>query len=203
MQEKRRGMLIVVSGPSGTGKGTLCNMLLENDPTLRFSVSVTTRKPRDYEVEGVHYYFVSENEYDELLEHDALLEHATVHAHRYGTPRKPIEDMMDQGLNVILDIDPQGAKTVISKCPDCVSIFILPPSYASLQERLHTRNTEDPVEIQRRLNNAKGEIDQMDRYQYAVVNGEGEEGKQKAFALLTAILEAEKQRTNRYFPVIE
>lgn len=203
MQEKRRGMLIVVSGPSGTGKGTLCNMLLENDKTLRFSVSVTTRKRRDYEVEGLHYYFVTDQQYDELLLNDALLEHATVHANRYGTPRKPIEDLMEQGLNVILDIDPQGAKTVISKCPDCVSIFILPPSYDALRERLHTRNTEDPVEIQRRLSNAKGEIDQIGRYQYVVVNGEGEEGKEKAFAQLTAILEAEKQRTTRYFPVIE
>ena len=178
-------------------------MLLENDESLRFSVSVTTRQRRDYEVEGQHYYFVSDREYDELLEKDALLEHATVHANRYGTPSKPIEEMIEKGLNVILDIDPQGAKAVIAKCPDCVSIFILPPSYASLKERLHTRNTEDPVEIQRRLNNAKGEIDQMDRYQYVVVNGEGEEGKQKAFRQLMAILEAEKQRTIRYFPVIE
>ena len=203
MQEKRRGMLVVVSGPSGTGKGTLCNMLLEKDPSLRFSVSVTTRKRRYYEVEGVHYYFVTDEQYDELLREDALLEHATVHANRYGTPRKPIEELMEKGLNVILDIDPQGARTVISKCPDCVSIFILPPSYEALEKRLHTRNTEKPEEIARRLNNAKGEIDQMDRYQYVVVNGDGEEGKQLAFARLQAILEAEKQRTNRYFPVIE
>lgn len=203
MQEKRRGMLVVVSGPSGTGKGTLCNMLLEQDPSLRFSVSVTTRKRRDYEVEGVHYYFVTDEQYDALLQEDALLEHATVHANRYGTPRKPIEDLMEQGLNVILDIDPQGARTVISKCPDCVSIFILPPSYKALEKRLHTRNTEKPEEITRRLNNAKGEIEQMDHYQYVVVNGEGEEGKQLAFNRLQAILEAEKQRTNRYFPVIE
>lgn len=203
MQEKRRGMLLVVSGPSGTGKGTLCEMLMESDPSLRFSVSVTTRAPRDYETEGVHYYFVSEEKYDELLAEDALLEHATVHAHRYGTPRKPIEDLIEQGYNVILDIDPQGAKTVIKKCPDCVSIFILPPSYAALRERLHTRNTEKPEEVERRLNNAKGEIEQMGVYQYAVVNGDGEEGKMKAFAEIQAIVAAEKNRTIRYFPVIE
>ncbi|MCI5772835.1 MAG: guanylate kinase [Clostridiales bacterium] len=203
MQEKRRGMLVVISGPSGTGKGTLAHMLLEADANLRFSVSVTTRKPRDYEVEGVHYYFVSDAEYDALLEKDALLEHATVHAHRYGTPRAPIERLLDEGKSVLLDIDPQGAREVIRKCPDCVSIFILPPTYAALRERLHTRNTEDPVEIQRRLNNARGEIEQMERYQYAVVNGDGEEGKQKAYAQLRSILDAERQRTTRYFPVIE
>ena len=203
MQEKRRGMLLVVSGPSGTGKGTLCNMLLESDPSLRFSVSVTTRKPRDYEREGVHYYFVSDEQYDRLLREDALLEHATVHANRYGTPRKPIEELIEQGYNVILDIDPQGAKTVIAKWPECVSIFILPPSYEALRQRLHTRNTEKEEEVQRRLNNAKGEIEQMHVYQYAVVNGDGEEGKQKAFAQLQAIVAAEKNRTSRYFPVIE
>lgn len=203
MQEKRRGMLLVVSGPSGTGKGTLCNMLLESDPTLRFSVSVTTRKPRDYEQEGVHYYFVSDEQYDKLLAEDALLEHATVHANRYGTPRGPIDDLIEQGYNVILDIDPQGARTVIKKRPDCVSIFILPPSYQALRERLHTRNTEKEEDITRRLNNAKGEIEQMNCYQYAVVNGEGEEGKQQAFAQLQAIVAAEKQRTSRYFPVVE
>ena len=203
MKEKRRGMLLVVSGPSGTGKGTLCDMLMESDPSLRFSVSVTTRAPRDYEQEGVHYCFVSNEQYDELIREDALLEHATVHANRYGTPRKPIEDLIEKGYNVILDIDPQGAKEVIRKCPDCVSIFILPPSYAALRERLAARNTEKPEEVERRLNNAKGEIEQMGVYQYVVVNGDGEEGKQKAFRLLKAIVEGEKQRTTRYFPIVE
>ena len=151
----------------------------------------------------IAYYFVSDEQYDQLLKEDALLEHATVHANRYGTPRGPIDALIEQGYNVILDIDPQGARTVIKKCPDCVSIFILPPSYQALRERLHTRNTEKEEDITRRLNNAKGEIDQMHCYGYAVVNGEGEEGKQKAFAQLQAIIAAEKQRTNRYFPVVE
>ena len=194
MQEKRRGMLVVVSGPSGTGKGTLCNMLLEKDPSLRFSVSVTTRKRRDYEVEGVHYYFVTDEQYDELLREDALLEHATVHANRYGTPRKPIEELMEKGLNVILDIDPQGARTVISKCPDCVSIFILPPSMKALRERLTGRGTESAEDVERRLHNAVWEISQKDKYEYKVINDDLE----SCLRTLQAIIQAEKHSSAYY-----
>lgn len=199
MREERKGMLIVVSGPSGTGKGTICEKLLAEDPSLTFSVSVTTRAPRDTEIEGVHYFFINEERYDDLLAQDAFLEHATVHGHRYGTLKSQVEELMAKGLNVVLDIDPQGAREVMRRQPDCVSIFILPPSYAALRVRLHTRNTDDPKEIERRLGNAKGEIDQMDKYQYAVVNDDLE----LAFQQISAIIAAEKQRTTRYFPVIE
>ena len=159
MREERKGMLIVVSGPSGTGKGTLCERLLAEDPSLTFSVSATTRAPRSTEIEGVHYFFISDEKYDELLAQNAFLEHATVHAHRYGTLKSQVDELMAKGLNVVLDIDPQGAKEVMRQRPDCVSIFILPPSYEALRVRLHTRNTDDPVEINRRLGNAKGEIE--------------------------------------------
>lgn len=199
MTETRKGMLIVLSGPSGTGKGTLCEKLMRDDPSLVFSVSVTTRAPRETEIEGVHYFFIDDREYDALLAGDAFLEHATVHGHRYGTLKSQVESLIEQGKNVVLDIDPQGARAVMSRKPDCVSIFILPPSYETLRVRLHTRNTDDPEEIARRLGNARGEIEQMHLYQYVVVNDDLE----LAYSQLAAIIAAEKQRTTRYFPVVE
>ena len=199
MIENRKQMLLVISGPSGTGKGTLASMLLENDSSFSFSVSVTTRQKRDYEIEGVHYFFISEAEYDKLIEEDAFLEHATVHGNRYGTLKSQVSKLMSEGKNVILDIDPQGARQVMARRKDCVSIFMLPPSYEDLRVRLHTRNTDDPLEIERRLGNARGEIDQMHLYQYAVVNDDLE----FAYHQVSSIITAEKQRTTRYFPVVE
>lgn len=199
MNEQKTGMLIVLSGPSGVGKGTLCNMLIENDESITFSTSVTTRAPRDYEVEGVHYFFITDEKYDELLKEDAFVEHATVHGHRYGTLKSQINQSIAAGMNVILDIDPQGARTVMKNCPGCVSIFILPPDYETLRSRLHTRNTDDDAEIEKRLNNARGEIEQMGLYDYAVINDD----LQTAYEQLRSILTAEKQRTIRFKPDIQ
>ena len=199
MKETRKGMLLVISGPSGTGKVTLAASFLRDGPSFALSVSVTTRARRSNEIEDVHYHFLSDAEYDKLLAEDAFLEHATVHGHRYGTLKSEVYERMERGQNVLLDIDPQGARAVMEKEKECVSVFILPPSYRALRVRLHTRNTDDPAEIERRLHNARGEIEQMQRYQYAIVNDELE----LAYAQLSAIVSAEKQRTNRYFPVIE
>ena len=177
---ERTGMLLIISGPSGTGKGTLVKKLMDSDPSFRFSCSVTTRKPRDNEIEGVHYHFVTEEAFDRLVSENAFLEHATVHGHRYGTLRAPVERLMAEGFN------------------DYVSVFILPPSFEDLRVRLHTRNTDDPVEIERRLKNARGEVQKIDRYQYAVVN----DNLELAFAQLQSIANAEKHRTTRFHPHI-
>ena len=199
MKEVRKGMLLVISGPSGAGKGTLVAKLLEKDPTFVFSVSVTTRGRRENEIDGVHYHFISDEEYDKLLCEDAFLEHASVHAHRYGTLKSEVYERIGKGQNVLLDIDPQGARSVMEKEKDCVSVFILPPSYHDLKVRLHTRNTENEEEIRRRLKNAKGEIAQMGCYRYLIVNDDLE----LAFDQLSAVVRAEKQNSVRYFPEIE
>ncbi len=199
MKESRKGMLLVISGPSGAGKGTLVEKLLDRDPTFCFSVSVTTRERRETEIEDVHYHFISDEEYDKLVDADAFLEHASVHGHRYGTLKSEVYERMERGQNVLLDIDPQGAKTVMDREKNCVSIFILPPSYTELKTRLHTRNTENEEEISRRLKNARGEIAQMSRYRYLIVNDDLDE----AFEQLSAIVRAEKQNSVRYFPEIE
>lgn len=195
---KRKGMLLIISGPSGTGKGTLVKKLMECDPSIRFSCSVTTRAPRVGEIEGVHYHFIDDATYDRMLEEDAFLEHATVHGHRYGTPREQVECNLACGKNVLLDIDPQGAMNVMSRVTDYVSVFILPPSFSALRVRLHTRNTDDPVEIERRLRNARREVLNIDKYQYAVINDDLD----LAFSQLQSIVNAEKQRTTRFYPTI-
>ena len=199
MREARKGMLLVISGPSGAGKGTLYGRVLAADPDMTFSVSYTTRAPRPGEVDGKDYRFVSEEEFVTMLERDGFLEHAGVHGHFYGTPRQPVLNALEAGRSVMLDIDPQGALQVMEKMPDCVSVFILPPSFSELRRRLEGRGTETPEEIERRLGNARGEVLLKDKYQYLVVNDDLE----AAYKTLQGIVDAEKQRSTRYFPVVE
>ena len=199
MKINRRGMLLVISGPSGTGKGTLAGMLLNEDPSFAFSISCTTRAPRSNEIPDVHYHFITEERYQELVAQDAFLEHATVHGHHYGTLKSEVFERIRKGQNVLLDIDPQGAMNIMRDVEECVSVFILPPSYESLRTRLNGRNTDDPEEIERRLANARGEIEQVSKYDYAIVNDD----LQLAFDQLKSIADAEKFRTSRFFPTVE
>ena len=196
--QTRKGMLIIVSGPSGTGKGTLCERLLASDPHIVFSVSATTRAPRDNEKDGVHYSFITEKEFDQLLQTGNFLEHATVHDHRYGTPRPPVEAALEKGLDEKMNIDSQGAMSVMKQMPHCVSIFIMPPSFDSLRLRLRTRNTDDADEIAKRLRNARAEIARYVHYDYALINDDLE----SAFKRLLCIIAAERMRTLRYHPDI-
>ena len=199
MREVRKGMLLVISGPSGAGKGTLYGKLLRDDPTMTFSVSYATRSPRPGEVDGRDYYFVDEEKFQRMVAEDGFLEYAAVHGHHYGTPRQPVMETLANGQNVMLDIDPQGALQVMERMPGCVSVFILPPSFAELRRRLEGRHTEQREEIERRLHNARGEVAQMNRYQYLLINDDVD----AAYETLKDIVSAEKQRSVRYFPEME
>ena len=199
MRETRKGMLLVISGPSGVGKGTLFKKLLKDDPSTTFSVSYATRGPRPGEVDGVDYHFVTVEKFEAMKEKNGFLEYANVHGNYYGTPVQPVLEAIEKGQNMVLDIDPQGAIQVMAAMPGCVSIFILPPSYKELRRRLTDRNTERPEEVERRLGNARGEIALMDRYQYLIINDDVE----AAYLQLKGIVDAEKQRSVRYFPVVE
>ncbi len=194
MSEKRKGMLLVISGPSGTGKGTLIKRLMEEDPTLVFSVSATTRAPRPGEINGVHYHFVTGEQYDQLVAEGAFVEYATVHGNRYGTLRSEVYQHLEKGENVMLDIDVQGALNVIATEKEKVSIMLLPPSMKELRRRLTERGTETPEQVATRLGNAVWEISQKDKYQYKVVNDDMEE----CLRTLQAIIKAEKQSSTYY-----
>ncbi len=194
MSEIRKGMLLVISGPSGTGKGTLIKRLMEEDESLVFSVSATTRAPRPGEIDGVHYHFVSNEQYDELVAADAFVEYANVHGNRYGTLRSEVYQRLEKGENVVLDIDVQGALNVIASEKEKVSIFILPPSLKELRERLTGRGTETPEAVERRLHNAIWEISQRDKYDYLVVNDDLE----TCVKDLQAIIHAQKHASTYY-----
>ena len=194
MSEVRKGMLLVISGPSGTGKGTLIERLMKEDPTLVFSVSATTRAPRPGEIDGVHYHFVTNERYDELVAENAFVEYANVHGNRYGTLRSEMYERLERGENVVLDIDVQGALNVIASEKEKVSIFILPPSMQELRSRLTGRGTETEEAVERRLHNAVWEISQKDKYQYKVINDDLE----TCLRTLQAIIEAEKHSSAYY-----
>lgn len=194
----RKGLLLVISGPAGAGKGSLAALLLKRDSSFQFSISATTRKPRPAETDGVHYHFITEAEFEALEADGDFLETATVHGHRYGTPLKPVMQMLEDGCDLLLDIDTQGAMSVMSKLADCVSVFILPPSFTELEKRLRKRNTENEPDLQRRLHNARGELEVLSRYRYAIVNDTLEE----AYHQLETVVAAERLNTVRYIPEI-
>ncbi len=168
---KPAARLVVLAGPTAVGKGTVSTYIRENYPEVHLSVSATTREPRPGEVHGVNYFFVSDDEFDRLIETDQMLEWATVHnAYRYGTPRGPVDDALNQGLSVLLEIDLQGARQVKKAMDDAVLVFLLPPTWEELVRRLIGRGTESSAEQQRRLATAKVELAAQDEFDYRVVN---------------------------------
>ena len=181
----RKGLLVVVSGPSGAGKGTICQALLEKTP-LAYSVSATTRKPRAGEVDGESYYFLSVEAFEKMIEKDELLEWAKVYDNYYGTPLKKVEEKLAAGEDILLEIDTQGAMKVREKFPEGVYIFILPPSLAELERRIRGRDTEKEDVLQKRLAAAIDEIEAGKCYKYVVTNDEVDGAVDSVCAILAA-----------------
>lgn len=188
-----RGILFVITSPSGGGKGTLIRRLLETAPGVGYSVSWTTRAPRPGEVDGVHYRFVSEEEFTRMRQANGFLEWAIVHGNLYGTARTAVKKEMAGGRDIILEIDVQGARAVRKAMRSVVSVFILPPSFEVLRQRLTARMTERPGELETRLANARGEVEQYKYFDYLILNDEVE----VAAAQLSAIVSAERARRRR------
>ena len=190
----RRGLMFVLSSPSGAGKSTIARQLLKEDQEIELSISVTTRERRPSELDGVHYHFIDEETFSKLSERGDLLESAEVHGNFYGTPREPVEKALSSGRDVLFDIDWQGTRQIADRLPDdVVRVFILPPSMDELQARLRRRAEDDENTIQRRLVGAREEIEKWADYDYVIVN----EDIQEAFAKVRAILIAERIRRSR------
>lgn len=191
---KRRGLLLLVSSPSGAGKTSLSRRLVADHADMTLSISATTRPARPGEEHGREYFFVSDAEFDQMVAADELLEWANVHDHRYGTPRAPVMAALDEGKDVLFDIDWQGAKLIADKTPeDCVRVFILPPSMAELSRRLHARAQDSQPVIEGRLRRAYGEIAQWRLYDYTIVNVDYDH----AYADLAHIYHAERLKRDR------
>jgi len=192
---ERRGLMLILSSPSGAGKTTLTRMLLQTpELDLTLSLSVTTRPRRSSEVDGIHYRFIGKKQFEALRDGGDLLEWAEVHGNFYGTPREPAEQILRQGRDMLFDIDHQGTRQVKEKCAgDCVTIFILPPSMKELRARLERRAEDKPEVIEKRLNEARNEILRWTDYDYVLIN----EDLQTTVADLRAILSAERRRTLR------
>ena len=194
-----KGVLLVISAPSGAGKGTIIKRLMDDDRSLKLSVSATTRAPRPGEIDGEDYFFLSREEFDDLVKNGEMLEHAEYVGNYYGTPRQPVEDWMDQGHDVVLEIEVKGGAQVKQLMPECVSIFILPPSMKVLEKRLRGRGTEDEETIQKRLAKAREEIPHAKDYDYIVYN----DALEDAVSDLRAIIKAEKLKFSRNTNSIE
>lgn len=189
-----QGLLLVLSGPSGAGKGTICHKIIEQDKSVNLSISVTTRSPRPGEEHGHNYYFISREEFQEMIAKNSLLEWAKVYDNFYGTPRQWVENKLSNGEDVLLEIDIQGALQVKEGFPECVLVFIVPPSISELQARLIRRGTDSSQVIEKRLQCVEGELQNIPRYDYIVVN----DFLEAAVNQVRCIITAEKCKPKRF-----
>lgn len=192
MVESKKGLFIVISGPSGVGKGTIVKEIIKKYNAY-YSISMTTREKRINEEDGVNYYFVTKQEFEEKIKNNDFIEYATYNNNYYGTPKSKIETNINNNIDVIAEIEVKGAKKIKELYKDCILIYILPPSLNELELRLKNRNTEDAITIQNRLNIAKEEIKQINIYDYFVINDTIEEAVNK----VVNIIEAEKSKITR------
>ena len=198
MMSNRRGLLVVFSGPSGSGKGTVLKEAFKNSDDLRLSVSVTTRSPREGERDGVDYIFYSKEQFENLIQEDGFLEWACFCENYYGTPKAEIEKMLSEGKDVILEIEVQGAMKVKEKCPEAVLVFNMPPSKEELKNRLVGRKTDAPEVIEKRLATSVWEISQAENYDYIIVNDVVEDAAKR----LLSVIEGEKCKKERNLCVL-
>lgn len=188
----RKGLLILISGPSGTGKGTVCDLLRQKHPEISYSISATTRQPRPGEQDGVNYYFYTKEKFREMIDQGQLLEWAEVYGNFYGTPKQKVLDRLEAGEDILLEIDTQGALNVMKVMPEGLFIFLLPPSLEELATRLKGRGTETEESLHRRLGAAVDEIKLATKYRYVVVNDKVEDAQET----IANIIEAEHHRSD-------
>ena len=193
MKSRGKGLLIVISGPSGAGKGTICKRFMEKNKEVVLSVSATTRLPRQGEVDGVNYHFMTKEQFKDKIKSDDFLEYAEVYDNFYGTPKSNVNELLESGKDVILEIDIQGALKVKENAEDGIFIFILPPSMEELKQRIIKRGSETEESLMKRFKSAYKEINFVSKYNYAVVNDEVETAVEK----LESIITAEKCRVDR------
>lgn len=181
---KNKGLIIILSSPSGAGKSSLAKALLEIDNNLRLSISATTRKPRPNEQDGVNYYFKTKSEFEELVKQNQFLEHAKIYDNYYGTPKKHVENLLNQGLDVLFDIDWQGARSIKQNAINAVSIFILPPNLEVLEQRLRNRAADNEEAIQLRMVSAQAEISHSNEYDHIITNDDFNDTLQQIHAII-------------------